>query len=246
MKSIGLLLALAAVLALSRASRAESPEAKNNQGNRLFAEGNYREAEKAYIDAQVSAPGKPEILYNLGNALIKQNKQEKGFQALRQAISKGDKTIAKNGWFNAGNALFSQSRYREAVEAYTQTLRIDPTDRDAKHNLEMALGRMKEPQQHGEKGKPRETDDKASNDKSAGQNHPSPQQQQGQSGKDQPGSGRGSGGDRDAHGSAPRPMGTMTKEQALQLLKALENQEVEARRGRIEQRAAEGSHGRDW
>lgn len=245
MKALGVALALATVLAIAPASRAESPEAKNNRGNRLFEKGNHAEAEKAYLDAQVSAPGTPEILFNLGNALIKQNKYEKGLQALRQAISKGDRTIAKNGWFNAGNGLFSQGNYRDAIEAYTQALRIDPKDRDAKHNLEMALRRLQSPQSQGARGESQRKDDKG-----ASKDRPSTRPQQegapAQSEKNRAGEGKGGRGDRNVQGSAARPMGAMTKEQALQLLKALENQEVEARRGQIERRGVEGSHGRDW
>src|SRR5881396_1892602 len=43
------------------AARADSVASKNKQGNRLFQEGKYEEAQKAYVEAQSQAPDKPEI-----------------------------------------------------------------------------------------------------------------------------------------------------------------------------------------
>ena len=64
----------------------ESLASKNKEGNRLFSQEKYNDAEKAYLDAQIDNPGRPEILYNLGNSLIKQEKFDQGILALRQSM----------------------------------------------------------------------------------------------------------------------------------------------------------------
>jgi Ca-activated chloride channel homolog len=119
-------------------ARADSVASKNKDGNRLFSQEKYQEAEKAYLDAEVQSPDRPELLYNLGNTLIKQKKYEQALQSLRQAVSKGDEGLQESSWFNAGNALFEMGNFRDSAQAYIQALRINPADRDAKYNLEMA------------------------------------------------------------------------------------------------------------
>jgi Ca-activated chloride channel family protein len=60
--------------------------------------------------------------------------------------------------YNAGNALFRAGRVEEAVEKYKQALRLDPSDLDAKFNLEIARKR----QESGKKpdGSSKESDKK--------------------------------------------------------------------------------------
>ena len=98
-------------------------------------------------------PGKPEVLYNLGNSLIKQKKYDQGIQSLRQSANKGDKAIRENSWYNTGNALFETGRFKDSAEAFVQALKLDPSDNDAKHNLELALLKLKEQQQSARQSK---------------------------------------------------------------------------------------------
>ncbi len=107
------------------------------------------------MDAQVKNPGKPEVLYNLGNSLIKQKKYSQGVQSLRQSANKGDKAIRENSWYNTGNALFEAGHFKDSAEAFVQSLKLDPSDKDAKHNLELALLKLKEQQQSAANQKPK-------------------------------------------------------------------------------------------
>ena len=50
--------------------------------------------------------------------------------------------MRSRGFFNRGNTAFQQEDYPGAVEAYEEVLRMNPDDRDAKHNLELALLQM--------------------------------------------------------------------------------------------------------
>ena len=225
-------------LAMLPHAYSESLAAKNREGNRLFAEGKYEDAEKAYLDAQVKSPGKPEVLYNLGNALIKQKKTDQGIQSLRQAQSKGDKGIQERSWYNSGNALFSMDKFQDAAEAYIQALRIDPTDKDAKHNLEMAL--MKQQQQK---------DKKQNQPGSAKQNQTRPENKSAQpSDKDNKGN-SGAPQAQQRMGKSPQAAqheGSISKEQALRMLDALQSRELEAQRSLQEQRARQRAGERDW
>ncbi len=234
------------ILAAAPYLQAESAAAKNNEGNRLFSQGKYEDAEKAYLQAQAKSPGKPEILYNLGNSLIKQKKYDQGVQTLRQSISSPDAPIKKNSWYNTGNALYMAGSFKDSAEAYIQALKLDPKDRDAKHNLEMALKQLRQQQE----GKSDKDQDRTGSD-------------QGKTGNSESGkNGDSQSNERNADASAereqgkepeeaegtdrPRPENSIGREQALQILEALENRELDEQRRLLEQRARRKSNEKDW
>ena len=215
--------------------RAESLASKNNEGNRLYSQGKYEDAEKAYLDAQVKSPGRPEVLYNLGNSLIMQEKFEQGIQSLRQSRSKGDKGIQENSWYNAGNAFFEMGNYKESADAFIQALKMDPTDQDAKHNLELALLRMQQQKQESE-----------------GKRDPSPsgKKNQPQVDKDnKDGSGQRKEQNKPGKQQTPKPIpsdGSISKERALQILDALQGREREEQRKLMERQARSRPNVKDW
>lgn len=241
--------ALAAFLLLPRAAGASVPSAaaKNREGNRFFREQKFAQAEQAYLEAQADLPDRPELFYNLGNALIKQKKYDLGLQALRQAEARGDKPLQADSWFNIGNALFEMGNFGEAAQAYAQSLRLRPADRDAKHNLELALEKMKE-----QAKKPAAAEEPA----------PQPKQQQEQRQEQPPPTprpsdqSRQSGGAQDeqerrqaASPKASRPEsgeGTISRERALQILDALQSQELLEQRRQLERMIRRKTTGRDW
>jgi len=212
---------------------AESPASKNNKGNRLYEKGKFEDAEKAYLTAQGDAPGRPEILYNLGNSLIRQKKLKEGEQVLGQAIRKGNTGVQEKSWYNTGNALFSADNYKGAVDAYVQALKLNPSDADAKHNLELSLLKLKQQEQQKsgkdqQQNSPKSNKDKSSENKDAGGQKP-----QDQNGPQQP-------------NESARRNNPINEDQALRLLDAVQNQEKEEQRKLLEHRAMSKAGGKDW
>ncbi len=227
-------------------ARGASVASKNKEGNRLFQAGKYQEAERYYMDAEVQSPGRPELLYNLGNSLIKQKKYEQALQSLRQASSKGDKGLKQNSWYNAGNALFEMGNYKDSAQAYVQALRINPTDRDAKNNLELALRKMQQQKQMGS-GKDQkdnsQQNQESKDNESSGQSQQqdkrkreqSPPQQQDRTKPANPQSTQ-----------AEQRDESLNKERALQILDALKSQELAEQRKLLEKKARRRQNARDW
>lgn len=256
------LMAVAVALGASWA-RAESAGAKNREGNRLFHQGQYVEAEKAYLQAQAVAPGRPELQYNLGNALLKQRKYEAALQALRGAAAGASRTVAASSWYNTGNAHFEMGNYGAAVEAYTEALRLDPADRNAKYNLELARRQMEaeRPPPSGQPKQepapqPRKDDQPADQPRSGDGGQPeqgSPAEQRKQPGggapPQDPAAARENERDKAANAQPTqgkqRP-GQLSREQALQILDALQNQELVEQRKRVRDRERRAVTGRDW
>lgn len=230
------------------ATCAASAGGKNREGNRLFQEKKYEDAEKAYLEARAEDPDRPEILYNLGNALVRQKKYQNAVQTLLQAIAKGEKGLQASSWYNAGNAFYEAGDFGEAARAFTQSLRHNPADRDAKHNLELALKKLEEPQQNPPQGKDQKDKNQApQKDASAGNRER----------ESQPEKGTPKGQDSPAPQDSPRPVdpegtrsdggdGSFTRERALQILDALQNQELAEQRKLLERRARQKATGKDW
>jgi tetratricopeptide (TPR) repeat protein len=246
MKRFGLLAIL--LLTLVPSAHADSMASKNKQGNRLFEQGKYQDAEKAYLEAQAGMPGRPELSYNLGNTLIKQKKYDQALQALGQAVSKGDSSLQARGYYNAGNALFDMGRWKESAQSYIQALRLNPADQDAKHNLELALKKMQDQRQDqqqkgpGQSQEPDQQKPEGGQREDKGKNEPKPQDKQGQPPQNQKEQKPA-----DPHSSqSGRPEGSFSKERALQILDALQNQELAEQRKLLERQARKKATGRDW
>jgi Ca-activated chloride channel family protein len=228
---------LIASLLAGTGAYAASAASRNKEGNRLFQQGKYQDAEKAYLDAQLEAPGRPELLYNLGNTLIKQKKYDSAVQSLRQAAGKADHGLQASSWYNLGNALFESGKLPDAAQAFIQALRTNPSDRDAKHNLELTLRRMKEQKQNaagrGTKDDQQKQDEGKQDNQAGSSGQQNTQGQQDRQEQPQP-------------AQADRREGSISKDRALQILDAMKNQELAEQRKLLERQARRKATGRDW
>jgi Ca-activated chloride channel family protein len=198
-------LAVALALGLVDRSLASSAGAKNNEGNRLYAQEQYDEAMRKYTDAQASLPDAPELHYNIGNVLYRKGEYDKAVGEYLRAQAAKDPVLSQSATFNRGNALMLSGRVQDAVQAYIQALRADPSDQDAKRNLELALRLLEEQQKQQEQNQEGNQDD---SDESQSQES-QPQNE----GQEPPESGQ-------------RPRGgQMTPEDARRILEALREEE---------------------
>ena len=118
-------------------------------GNEAYLRGNYDEAQAAFHQATLDKPDNPIAHYNLGTALYRQAKFGEAARTFQAALSRhserAEDTLDRSGiLYNLGNAQFKVGDLRGAIDAYQQTLRLNPQDADAHHNLTLALQRLKE------------------------------------------------------------------------------------------------------
>jgi Ca-activated chloride channel homolog len=151
---------------------------KNSEGNRLYQEKNYSGALEKYVEARDGKHHERELAYNLANAFYQQKKYPEALQELQKASSKDSPSLSQKVHFNRGNVFFQMGKYPEAIESYKKALELNPSDRDAKHNLELALKKLQEnPQQKNSKQQDQKQDQK--------QNEKQDQKQSGQDQKNQ-------------------------------------------------------------
>jgi Ca-activated chloride channel family protein len=109
----------------------------NETANGLFAAGDYAGALAEYRDLQLDLPDSPELAVNAANALHKLAQYPQALPEYGKAIDGKDLKIRATAQYDRGNTLFRMGRYEDARDAYREVLRIDPSDRDAKFNLEI-------------------------------------------------------------------------------------------------------------
>ncbi len=132
---------------------------ETRQGNRALEEGNPGEAVRHYTEALSRSPDDPRILFDLGNALARAGRLDEARQAWERAANLGQGTIRRDAWYNRGLAELLAGDARSAAAAFTRALLVDPSDREARRNLDLALRRLRQqqqPQPRGGKGKKKE------------------------------------------------------------------------------------------
>jgi Ca-activated chloride channel homolog len=115
-------------------------------GNRAYLAGAPEQALAAYRRAAEEAPDDAAVQYNISLALHALRRYEEASIAARQSLEATDEAdLLFNAWYAFGNYAFLREQYTTAAEAYRSALRINPEDRDAKANLELALGFLAPP-----------------------------------------------------------------------------------------------------
>ena len=109
----------------------------NETANGLFAMGDYSGALAEYRDLQLNLPDSPQLGVNTANTLHKLAEYQRALPEYGKAIDGKDLALRAIAQYDRGNTLFRMGRYEDARDAYREALRIDPTDRDAKFNLEI-------------------------------------------------------------------------------------------------------------
>lgn len=120
-------------------------------GNEAYLHGSYDEAQAAFQQATLDKPANPIAHYNLGTALYRQGKFREATRTFQAALSRHaeqTKTILNRSsiLYNLGNAQFKVGDLTSAIDAYQQTLRLNPQDTDAHHNLALARQLLKQQQ----------------------------------------------------------------------------------------------------
>lgn len=114
------------------------------EGNALYRSGDYVHAQERYQSLIKKEPGNALGFYNLGLALYKQKDYEKArgqFNAVNRMTH--DRSLMAKSFYNIGNTYLNEKKWTEAIDAYKKSLRLNPTDQDAKYNLAYAQKHLK-------------------------------------------------------------------------------------------------------
>ena len=224
---------------------AQNDEAQLSQSNNYIFDGNYLvnknfvEAEKKYRLGVSIKQNNAAGSYNLGNAYYNSELYDEAMLRHIEAVSNSGSKLEKHkAYHNIGNTLMQQKRCKEAVEAYKNALRNNPSDDESRYNLALAQECAKEQgegdgdDEDKEKDKGENKDDKKDNEdknneeggEDEDKNNEGDNEDEDGKPKDDKGDQKNNGPNKDKGQQKPQPV-KMSPQQVKNLLEAMNNEE---------------------
>lgn len=169
---------------VSSALSAQTDRQLIREGNRLFHMKDYAKAEVLYRKALEQNQQNPQANYNLGCALMMQQKDSAAVVQYEKAAQiETNKLRRSKAFHNIGVLCQNHQMYGEAIKAYEQSLRLNPKDDETRYNLALCKKLNKNQQnqnnqQQQQKDKQNNEQDKDKKDQKQDKNDQQQQQQQ--------------------------------------------------------------------
>ncbi|HZA13117.1 MAG TPA: tetratricopeptide repeat protein [Myxococcaceae bacterium] len=111
-------------------------------GAKAYAEGRYDDALADFEAARKEVPDSAAADFNAGTALYKLGRFSEAREAFQRAAQAASGTLRQKDYYNLGNALAQLGEEKAAIGAYRKALTLDPSDEQARHNLEVLLRKI--------------------------------------------------------------------------------------------------------
>ena len=164
------------------AAQAQTDRQSIRQGNSFYHKKQWAQAEVEYRKALAKNAENPQALYNLGCALMMQQKDSAAIQQYQKAIQvETNKLRRSKASHNIGVICQNHKMYGDAIKAYQQSLRDNPSDDETRYNLALCKHLNKNNQQNQNKEqkqdkKQEEKEQNKNNDKNKEQQQPPKEQ----------------------------------------------------------------------
>lgn len=110
------------------------------EGNGYYKNKEYSRAADAYQKALTADPSSKTAKFNLANTQYKLDQKVEAVQQFTAlARDAKEKEIRARSFYNKGVILSQQKNLEESIEAYKNAIRLDPSDKQARENLQKAL-----------------------------------------------------------------------------------------------------------
>ncbi|MDB4126438.1 tetratricopeptide repeat protein [Flavobacteriales bacterium] len=147
-------------------SFAQNKKSFLRDGNKLYADSSYNEAEMQYRKSLETDQDYFNASFNLADAVYKQERYEESsalFDALKDNAP--TETDLAKVYHNLGNSLVKEQKLEEAIDAYKSSLRINPKDKDTRHNLAITHKQKQQQEQENKDEKDEQEQDKEGENK---------------------------------------------------------------------------------
>lgn len=138
----------ALILLCSFYASGQSEKKYLRQGNSKYFKGDFTESEVLYRKAIDRNPVSSDAAFSLGDALYRQGKFEDASGSFFTAAEMRKDNLKKaESLYNLGNSYLKNKKVEESIEAYKNSLRLNPSNMEAKYNLAYAQDMLKQQQQ---------------------------------------------------------------------------------------------------
>ena len=247
------------MLIVSVSSMAQNERKLIREGYRAYMREDYNEAEVNFRKAEDENPDSYEARYNTGTALYQKNKIKESAERFSELLAEAEKPAEKAKiWHNIGNTLLESKQYQESIEAYKNSLRLNPEDEETRYNLAYAMEKLQEQQnkenQSQDRQKENQEDKKKDQQQQNQENNQDDQQDQQQNNEDDQQQDQSQNKqneqqqNQDEKQQQPRPGESLTREEAQRLLQAILQKEKKVKEKVDKKRArkAKTKTDKDW
>jgi tetratricopeptide (TPR) repeat protein len=199
-------------------SFAQNKKSFLRDGNKLYADSSYNEAEMQYRKSLETDQDYFNASFNLADAVYKQERYEESsalFDALKDNAP--TETDLAKVYHNLGNSLVKEQKLEEAIDAYKSSLRINPKDKDTRHNLAITHKQKQQQEQENKDEKDEQEQDKEGENKE--EEKENKEQEQSQENKEQQ--------EEKKESKPEEKKEEMSKETAEKMLEAIQQKEKE-------------------
>lgn len=218
------------------------------EGNELFKEKRYAEAEAAFKKALQENGNSPIAKFNLATTYLKQvnlnDTTQNGLlsetqQLLKETASIADPKLASKAYYDLGNIFYNQKNYAQSIAMYKDALRRNPDDDQARQNLRLAQKQLQN-QQNQQQNQDNKQDNKDQQKQNQDQNKEKNKNGQDQQKPD------------NLQQKQPQqpPKNGMSKENAEQILQTMQNEEKNTQdkvnKAKMQQKKGGRRTGKQW
>jgi len=234
------------ILLLVTSIYAQSGRQQVSEGNRLFTEEKYDEANNAYRDALLDDPESDIIQFNIGDTQYKKKKYEEALKEFEGVLDSDDIIMQSNTYYNMGNTFYRMGKLPESILSYKRALELNPDDLDAKYNLEFVRKKLKDqaekqPQENQQQQQQQQQEQQQGDQQEQQEEKEQEQQQQDQ--QDQQNQEQQQ---EEQQQAAKESQEDISKEDAERILNALKESDKELKDARKQKGRGSGRVAKDW
>lgn len=198
------------------------------QGNRAFKSQKWAAAETQYRKAIYKNQKNPQAIYNLGCALLMQQKDSLAMVQFGNAAQLESNIFRRSKiYHNMGVVMQNHREYAQAIEYYKMALRCNPQDNETRYNLALCKKLLKNNQQNQNN---KNNKDKNKNDKNKDKKNDKNKNKDGQNKNDQNKDKQNKNQDKNNSDKNKQNQEKMSRDNAEQLLNAAIQQEKATKR----------------
>lgn len=148
-----------------------------------YKKADYSKALKYYESAQKKAPDNIDLSDEMAQSAYKAREFEKAEKIYQQSGNSKKSAINKaDNYHNLGNSRMKSKNYQGAIDAYKESLHLNPYDNNTRYNLSEAIRQLKneqKKQQNQEQNQDKQNKDKKNEENKPQQGQPKQNKQQG-------------------------------------------------------------------
>lgn len=162
-----LCLLLGLLLVSTVAALAQNDRTFIRQGNRQYRARKWTAAEVQYRKAIARNANNPQAVYNLGCALMMQQKDSLAMQQFAKSadLQTTNKIRRAKSFHNMGVIMQNHQEFAKAIECYKMALRNNPRDNETRYNLALCQHQLKNQKNQQNQNKNKSGNDKNNKDK---------------------------------------------------------------------------------